>query len=220
MAENAQINVLYVHGMGGGSDSRIPRLLSAWFAEHEPRIRVIARTYSFDPAVAAGQVAAWREELQPALVVGESLGSLHAIRLRGLPHILVSPSLGAPAWFRVLASLTLIPGVPWICGRIWRPREGDRQPLTFRYRILRNYKAHWEAALTNTPAAGSTDTFFAFFGTRDHYRRTGVVRIDTWRKYFGDSFQIYDGTHFMEEEYVYSMLVQRILSILLPGDVR
>lgn len=218
MAGNEPIHVLYIHGMGGGSDSRIPRLLSAWFAEHEPRVRVIARTYSFDPAVAAGQIGAWREELRPALVIGESLGCIHAIRLRGIPHILVSPALGAPAYLYRLAPLMFIPGIPWLCGRIWRPREGDRQPLRFRYRILRNYKAHWADALANTAAAGSTDPFFAFFGTRDHYRRTGIVRISAWRKYFGDSFQVYDGTHFMEEEYVYSMLAPKILSTLhLPA---
>jgi len=159
-----------------------------------------------------------RRELRPALVIGESLGCIHAIRLREIPHILVSPALGAPACLYRFAPLMFIPGIPWLCGRIWRPREGDRQPLRFRYRILRNYKAHWADALANTAAAGSTDPFFAFFGTRDHYRRTGIVRISAWRKYFGDSFQIYDGTHFMEEEYVYSMLAPKILSTLhLPA---
>ena len=218
MAENGPIDVLYIHGMGGGGDSRIPRLLSAWFAENEPRVRVTVRTYSFDPEVAAGQIAAWREELQPKLIIGESLGSIHAIRQKGLPHILVSPSLGAPKYLYRLAPLMLIPGIPWLCGRIWRPREGDRQPLTFRYRILRHYKAHEAAALANAPAAGSHDRFFAFFGTRDHYRRTGVVRVSTWRKYFGETYQIYDGTHFMEEEYVYSLLVPKIFEELgIPG---
>ena len=206
--------VLYIHGMGGGGDSRIPRLLSEWFAEHEPRVRVVVRTYSFDPEVAAGQIAAWREELSPDLVVGESLGAIHALRLRGLPHILVSPSLGAPKYFFRLAPLMLIPGIPALCGRIWKPREGDRQPLQFRYRILRHYKAHEAAALANAPAAGVKDSFFAFFGSHDHYMRTGVVRISTWRKYFGDMYQVYDGTHFMEEEYIYSLLIPRILCTL------
>ena len=214
MAEIGPINVLYIHGMGGGGDSRIPRLLSAWFAEHEPRVRVTVRTYSFDPEVAAGQIAAWRDELQPKLIIGESLGSIHAIRQKGLPHILVSPSLGAPKYLYRLAPLMLVPGISRLCGRIWRPREGDRQPLTFRYRILRRYKAHEAAALTNTPAAGSQDRFFAFFGTRDHYRRTGVVRVRTWRKYFGETYQIYEGTHFMEEEYVRSLLVPKIIEEL------
>ena len=31
---------------------------------------------------------------------------------------------------------------------------------------------------------------------------------------FGDTYQIYEGTHFMEEEYVYSMLVPKIRKIL------
>ena len=87
-------NVLYIHGMGGGSDSRIPTILSEIFHCHS--IRVIARTYSFDPEVAADQIAAWVDELKPVLVVGESLGALHALRLRGIPHIFVSPALNAP----------------------------------------------------------------------------------------------------------------------------
>lgn len=211
MTENVQ-TILYIHGMGGGGDSRIPRLLSGWFGEHEPRIRVVVRTYSFDPAVAAGEIAAWREELQPSLVIGESLGSLHALRLRGLPHLFVSPSLGAAKYLYRLAPLALIPGVPALCGRIWRPREGDRQPLRFRYRILRRYKAHEAAALAGL--AECRDPFFAFFGSHDHYRRSGIVRIRTWRKYFGDSYQVYDGTHFMEEEFVYSLLIPKIREML------
>ena len=32
--EGLQATILYLHGMGGGADSRIPRLLSAWFADN------------------------------------------------------------------------------------------------------------------------------------------------------------------------------------------
>ena len=56
--------------------------------------------------------------------------------------------------------------------------------------------------------------FFAFFGSRDHYRRSGVVSIRTWRKYFGDTYRIYDGTHFMEEEFVLGMLIPAIFDTL------
>jgi hypothetical protein len=62
--------------------------------------------------------------------------------------------------------------------------------------------------------SGSKDYFYAFFGTRDHYRRTGVVSIRTWKKYFGSDYEVYDGTHFMEEEYIYSRLVPKILKVL------
>ena len=70
-------NILYIHGMGGGGDSRIPRLLK----EQMDDVQVLVRTYSFDPEIAANQIAAWMEELHPALVIGESLGSIHALRL-------------------------------------------------------------------------------------------------------------------------------------------
>jgi pimeloyl-ACP methyl ester carboxylesterase len=65
-------NVLYIHGMGGGSDSRIPSILSEY-------ISVVTRTYSFDPDVAAEQISSWVDELKPVLVIGESLGALHAL---------------------------------------------------------------------------------------------------------------------------------------------
>ena len=55
------------------------------------------------------------------------------------------------------------------------------------------------------------DEVFAFFGTRDHYRRSGVVSLRAWRKYFGEgTYTLYDGTHFMEEEYVHTLLVPKI----------
>ena len=62
--------------------------------------------------------------------------------------------------------------------------------------------------------AGSDDTYHAFIGTRDHYRRSGVVSLRTWKKYFGESFSTYDGTHFMEEEHVIAFLVPEILNQL------
>ena len=77
------------------------------------------------------------------------------------------------------------------------------------------WKATLEDALRNTPKNGSKDYFHAFFGTRDHYRRSGVVSIRTWRKYFGDgSWTVYDGTHFMENEYVLSLLIPKIREVL------
>ena len=102
-----------------------------------------------------------------------------------------------------------------LCGRIWHPKDGDRQKLDFSYDVLRKYKAHLEDALA---AAKEGGFFFAFFGTRDHYRRSGIVRIRTWKKLFGDSYKLYEGTHFMEEEYVYSMLAPMIRKIALEDN--
>ena len=204
--------VLYIHGMGGGASSRIPAILNECLPED---IRVVVRTYDFNPVKGREQILGWMKELSPELVVGESLGAIQAIRVRGVPHILVSPSLGAPARMYALGFLTLIPGATWLCSKIWKRREGDRQEMVFSWDNLSLYKAHGKDALANTPAAGSKDYFFAFFGTRDHYRRNGVVSIRLWEKYFGkDSYRIYEGTHFMEEEYVLTMLKDAIVSIL------
>lgn len=202
--------VLYIHGMGGGSDSRIPSILSEIFAD-ECSVCVVARTYSFDPEVAAGQIAAWMDELKPVLVVGESLGALHALRLRGVPHVFVSPALNAPLYLHPLSWLTHIPGVTWLFDRIYKPREGDRQPLHFSSAVLKKYRRHRTEALKDLPADSGSDMYFAFFGTRDHYRRSGIVSVRAWRRYFGkDSYLMYDGTHFMEEEFVRTMLADKI----------
>lgn len=206
------VNVLYIHGMGGGSDSRIPSVL--WEILSPKGVNVVVRTYDFDPETGRAQIDAWMKELKPALVIGESLGSLHAIRVKGLPHILVSPSLNAPLYFECLSWLALIPGVTALFDRIYRPRPGDRQPLHFTHRILGKYLAHRKAALDNSALAGCDEFFFAFFGSHDHYRRSGIVSIRTWRKYFGETFLIYDGTHFMEEEFVRSLLAPKVLDVL------
>lgn len=205
--------ILYIHGMGGGGDSRIPSILKEHF-DKTGECETVVRTYSFDPETAAGQIASWVEELKPSLIVGESLGSLNAIKIKGLPHILVSPSLNAPLYFGYLAFLALIPGVTWLLDTIYKPKAGDRQRLHFTFRTMRKYRSLRREALRNSPKAGGKDSFFAFFGTRDHYRRSGIVSIRTYRKHFGNSYSIYDGTHFMEEEYVRSMLIPRITETL------
>lgn len=203
--------VLYIHGMGGGSDSRIPSILSDLLSG---KAAVTVRTYDFDPEIAYRQIGKWVDEIHPDLVIGESLGSLHAIRITGVPHIFVSPALNAPLYFEVMAWLCLIPGMTLIFDRIYKPREGDRQRLHFTFRTLRKYRSLRKKALALSPRKGGRDSFFAFIGTEDHYRKSGVVSLRTWKKYFGDAFQTYDGTHFMEEQFIYSILVSRIYDIL------
>ena len=127
--------ILYIHGMGGGGDSRIPRLLRERFAGSD--LRCIVRTYDFDPEIGRAQIASWVEELQPALVIGESLGAIQALRVRGIPHLFVSPSLGAPDVLVRLAWICKVPGGKALLHRIWRVKEGDRQPLRFEYDILK-----------------------------------------------------------------------------------
>ena len=98
--------------------------------------------------------------------------------------------------------------------RIYRPDEGDRQQIHFSFRVMKRYFRLRRDALKNSPRYGSRDLFFAFFGTRDHYRRSGIVSIRTYRKYFGDTYALYPGSHFMENEFVLSMLLPKIRSLI------
>lgn len=204
--------ILYVHGMGGGAESRIPSILKDILG---PEYSIVIRTYDFDPEVASEQLASWAAEVSPDLVIGESMGAIHAVALRGYPHLFVSPSLNAPVFFRALASLAWIPGVTRFFDWYYHPKPGDRQALHFARKTLLKWPGIRKRALLNTPLNGSEDYFYAFFGTRDKFRRSGVVLIRTWRKYFGEgSWTVYDGSHFMEEEYIRSLLVPKILSLL------
>ncbi len=206
MNEAKQYKIAYLHGMGGGSDSRIPSILKSMLPEG---VILEVRTYDFDPEVAHAQIEAWFKDFRPDVVMGESLGSLHALRTPDVPRILVSPALGAPSRMKLYSALSLIPGVTPILDRIYRPREGDRQKLHFAHRILKKYAVHGREALI--PHGGST---FAFFGKHDHYLKWGVVNIGMYEKMFGQTYKMYDGTHFMEEEYIKSMLLPQIVETL------
>ena len=206
--------ILYIHGMGGGSDSRIPCILRDHFSsvDGSGKVQVVCRTYSFDPVVAHGQITSWVEECSPCLIIGESLGSLHALRIYGLPILLVSPALNTPFYFNILSCLTWIPGISRLFGHIYKPREGDRQTMCFTRSVLKKYRTHGRIALEFS--SHSDSPLHAFFGVHDHYRRTGVVSISKWKKLFGKTFTLYDGTHFMEEEHIYSVLIPEICRIL------
>jgi hypothetical protein len=198
--------------MGGGGDSRIPSILREAFKSDD--INVTVRTYDFNPDVAAAEIESWVMELKPSLVIGESLGSIHAIRIKGVPHLLISPSLNGPLYLGYLSWLTFLPGMTWLFDRIYKPREGDRQRLHFTYDTLKRYIGHFKYAMANTTRAGSQDFFHAFFGTRDHYRRSGVVSVHKWKKQFGETYTVYDGTHFTEEDYIYSLVIPKIREVL------
>lgn len=206
------VNILYIHGMGGGGDSRIPAILRD--ALYGKGVNVVVRTYDFDPETASKQISTWMNELKPSLVIGESMGAVHAIRIKGVPHILISPSLNAPFVLGRLYWLALIPGVTHLLDRIYKPREGDRQKLHFTYDVLRKYVCHGKAALANSSRSGNDDFFFAFFGTRDHYRRTGIVSVRTWKKHFGTNYMMYSGTHFTEEEHIFDKVLPLIYKVL------
>lgn len=201
--------ILYIHGMGGGGDSRIPALLKTFL--DPAQFRVIIRTYDFDPPIGYAQIAGWVREEKPNLVIGESLGAIQALRIKGIPHIFVSPSLGAPEILYKMAPLARFALGRWFLHHKYPVKEGDRQPLKFTHDVLRRYKEHGEAALSSI---GPEESYFAFFGTRDHFMRSGVVRVDLYQQYLGNRYQMYEGSHFMEEEYVQSLLVPKILETL------
>ena len=74
------------------------------------------------------------------------------------------------------------------------------------------YKAHGEAAIASIEPGGY---YYAFFGKQDHYKASGVVRVDLWEKYLGkDTYTEYDGTHFMEPEYIDTLLIPKIREVL------
>ncbi len=206
------INVLYIHGMGGGGDSRIPSILRDSLSDRG--VSVVVRTYSFDPEEAASQIDSWVDEVKPQLIVGESLGAVHAIRIKGVPHILISPALNAPVYFSWLSWMALIPGVTCLLDRIYRPEEGDRQKLHFTFSVLRKYGRHRREAMANSSRSGSRDYFHAFIGLQDHYMKSGIVSIRTWKKHFGETYSTYAGTHFTEEEYIHALVIPKILEVL------
>ena len=233
--------IVYVHGLGGGGDSRIPGILAERYAarkEAPDNVRIVCRTYDFDPERAAEMLEALVQEVQPDLIIGESLGAAQALRIpylipcrtsdgsvqawKVVPHLFVSPSLGAPLWMGKLAFLALIPGIRPLFNHIYKPRPGDRQVADFKYATLKKYRTHNRIALEtaqkgleDAAAQNAAQPYFAFFGTKDHYRKSGVVSIERWEKLFGkDSYALYEGTHFMEEEYIDSMLIPRIDALL------
>lgn len=204
--------VLYVHGMGGGADSRIPNYLKARFGS-DSEVKVVCRTYDFNPLVARKQLDAWFDELRPDLVIGESLGTCHAMRLQGVPHIYVSPSLNGPAFLGDLAFLSLIPGVPRLVKSLSRKTQGRRQVLDFHFSTVRHYRGLRSEALRS--AECQTQPSFAFFGTRDSYRKSGVVSVRSWKRHFGpDSYAIFEGSHYMPEASVDALLIPEILAFL------
>ena len=205
----SRIPLLYIHGMGGGADSRIPSILKEYYPD------LVVKTYSFDPDQAQFQLKSWIEELQPCILVGESLGAVHTLVLHhsypDIPLVLVSPALNAPRVLSFASAVALCPGVPALLGRIYHPRPGDRQELTFSPALL----SHWKPYCSLCYNQERKDNISAFFGTRDHYRRSGIVSLRSWKRHFPeDSYSIYEGTHYMEEEYVRTILLQKIRSIM------
>ncbi len=154
------------------------------------------------------------------------------------PLLLVSPALNAPRFLYALRGAARIPAIRRWFNRIYKPREGDRQALDFSPETLTAWGAfrHYgrpaapgrrgcEGAKdpslrgmllrTHGDLAPNPSEVHAFFGRRDHYRRTGVVSLNAWRRRFGPgTWTLYDGTHYMEEEHLKALLIPAILQRL------
>ena len=184
--------------MRGGEDSRIPAFLA-------PHFDVMIKTWPFDPDEAAPLVRSWADEFKPDVVVGESLGAIHALCLEGLPVLLVSPALNAPEVLAKLSFLTAIPAVRRFYERKYAQKSPVRQRIIFERTLLKKWPQYRDMALS-TPHP----YVHAFIGTRDSYRRSGTVSLRTYHKFFGDTYTLYEGTHYMEEEFLESLLIPAI----------
>lgn len=87
--------------------------------------------------------------------------------------------------------------------------------MDFRPLVMKRYGKVYEraCAASRRRLDGYNAISFAFFGNRDHYVKWGVVDMKKWDDRFG-SYCIYPGSHFMENEFVYSLLIPKIESVL------
>ena len=198
--------ILYIHGLGGGEDSRIPGLLSSRLDGCGIEVKVCP--YSFDPQDAAITLQNRMKEYSPDLVIAESLGACHAMRIPGVKEIHVSPALGAEHIFARFANSADCPVMGKIWKRLSRKREGRRQKVCTDRTTLLKYR-------NMGPYCREGGESYAFFGMRDFYRAFGIVSVRRWKKLFGcASFTLYNGSHWMEEEYIDSLLVPKILEMI------
>lgn len=211
-----KIRIFYVHGMGGGTDSRIPSVLAEHYRTHSyifngrpVSVEVFVDTYEFDPDKAFCQIQQWAADFRPHLIIGESLGASHAMAVTGVPHLYVSPAMNAPVYFSRYSWTSKIPGVVPFLNRFFRPTRPGRQQMDFRGSVTRRYADVHRRALGNA----RRDYSFAFFGERDHYRKWGVVDVGQWGEIYGD-YTTYPGTHFMEMEFLDTMLIPKINEVL------
>ena len=215
-----QINILYLHGMGGGSTSRVPNKLRTELTkmnfnkDGEPcTFNVICNTYDFNPEVASKQIASWVEECHPDLVIGESMGAIHAIGIQGMPHIYISPALNydrGAEFFRPLVAIGNLIGYNYHSQRGANRQliQGDPELLAKFKPMVQSYKE----ALLSQP---QRDPSFAFFGKKDKYMLLGgIVSVKEYERLFGDSYEMHDGGHIFGASYVKPRLIPKMAEML------
>lgn len=192
--------ILYLHGMGGGPECGIAVGLNKYFENkvfkdgsgEELHIHVEAPLYSFDPELANAQISQLVEKARPDLVVAMSLGTYHALHIKGMPHIYISPALGAAdALYKAGKELESNPVSRMMAERNYgsAPIEG-RQRIIPEYKILKGYKI----LDTRLPKIDHTEKMFGFFGSNDSYRPMNVVSTKLWEGLFNNTnYKIVEG---------------------------
>lgn len=219
------MNILYLHGMGGGSTSRMPvRLQQVLSNKHftkdgEPcRLNVVCETYDFDPEVATNQIAEWVETYQPALVISESMGAIHALGIQGIPHIWLSPALNydrGAEFFLPLVSIANMMGYTYT-----KQRGANRQEIRGDHELVAKFRPMiqtYKEMVVNSPQRYSS---YAFFGNKDPFRTTGIVSIKEYKRLYGDSYEVYDGGHCLDVRQIQPKLLPKIVEMLGLEEVK
>ena len=212
------MNILYLHGMGGGSTSRMPSRLRQVLSnmhftkDGEPcNLNVVCKTYDFDPEVATNQIADWVETYQPVLVMSESMGAIHALGIQGVPHIYISPALNYDRGVQMAQPLVAFSSL--FGHTITKQRRKGRQRIVGDPSLLAKFKPmleRYKQAILDNPR----DLSYAYFGTRDPYKLGGIVSIEEYRRLYGDSYEEFDGGHCLDVSEICPRLLPKIVEML------
>lgn len=175
-------------------------------------LQVICETYDFDPEVATNQIADWVETYHPDLVMAESMGAIHALGIQGVPHIWLSPALNydrGAELFLPLISLANMMGYTYTKQRGARRQKilGDPELVAKFKPMIQSYKE----AILNNP---QRDPSYAFFGSKDDFRKTGIVSIKEYQRLYGNSYEVYDGGHCLDVRQIRPKLLPKIVEML------
>ena len=217
---NSQLmNILFLHGMGGGKNSSVPKALKRELSKMQftkdgelCTIQVICETNDFDPEVASKQIAQCVETYQPSLVIAESMGGIHALGIQGIPHIYISPALNfdrATTCAQPLIALCNSLGIYYR-----KQRSANRQEIRGDHELLAKFRPmikKYKEAILNSP---QRDPSFAFFGKNDEFKLLGIVSIKEYERLFGASYEVHDGGHIFGAKNVKPKLIPKIVEML------
>ena len=220
------MNILYLHGLGGGSTSRVPNRLRTELSrmhftkEGEPiEFNVICETYDFDPEVASRQIAQWVEAYHLDLVIGESMGSIHALGIKGVPHIYISPALNFDRGTEMARPVYAVANALGI-NLVPKPRGPKRQVLLGEPELLAKFKPMIQSYKEAILSSSQRDLSFAFFGNKDQYMLPGIVSVKEYERLFGKTYEVHEGGHIFGVSYVKPKLIPKIVEMLRLEMVR